>query len=58
MVSVSSRNGKMKAQLRAENKQGARLSLGKRVFRVRAELPGRFLHLDKPLRKVHFRTPL
>ena len=40
MVSVSSRNGQVKAQLRAENKQGARLSLGKRVFRVRAELRG------------------
>ena len=58
MVSVSSRNGQAKARLRAENKQGARLSLGKRVFWVRAELPGRFLHLDKPPRKVHFQAPL
>jgi len=38
MVSVSSRNDQAEAQLRAEHKQGARQSLGKRVCRVRAEL--------------------
>ena len=58
MVSVSSRNGQVKARLRAEHKQRARLSLEKRVFWVRAELPGRFFRLDNPLRKVHFRAPL
>ena len=57
MVSVSSRNGQAKAQLRAEDKQGARQSLGKRVRRVRAKLFRGFLCLDKPFRKVHFRIP-
>ena len=58
MVSVSSRNDQVKARLRAEHKQGARLSLGKRVFWAKAELPGRFLRLDKPIKKVHFQSPL